>query len=251
MTRITAVTTQKGGTGKTTTAQALATGLNLAGYSALAIDADPQGNLTYAMGAENREGLYEAMKGKRISDLIQSTDQGDVLASSPDLVAAVFEFTGRRREYLLEKALEPLEGVYTHIIIDTPPSLGILTVNALTAAHDVVIPLEASVFSLQGLGQLSGTIRMVQGHSNADLRIAGILINKFNPRAAAPRDVKEAIDTMADKLKTRVYTTAIRQGVAVQEAQLERQSIYTKRRAGAAADFAAFVKEYISQEVET
>lgn len=152
MARITTIINQKGGVGKTSTAHALATGLNHRNYKALVVDADPQGNLSYIMQTEAAKGVYEAMKGTPAADLIQHTGQGDVLASTPALIGADLEFTQTGREYLIKDALEPVKSKYSHIIIDSPPTLGIMTINALTASTDIIIPMGADIFSLQGLG---------------------------------------------------------------------------------------------------
>lgn len=246
--RITAIATQKGGTGKTTTAQALVDGLTLAGYKPLAIDADPQGNLTQALGAAPGSGLYDALKKGHILKYIQSTDQGDILAATPELIQAQIQTDKRGREYALRAALEALGGRYDHVIIDCPPGLGVLTLNALTAAQDVVIPMEAAVFSLQGLAQLYSTLQLIQQTSNPDLKIAGILLNKFNPRSVVARDTRAAIEETAAKIGTQVYRATIRQAVAIQEAQTLQENILLNYRAKVAADLADFIKEYLKQE---
>ena len=246
--RITAIATQKGGTGKTTTAQALVDGLTLAGYKPLAIDADPQGNLTQALGAAPGSGLYDALKKGRILKYIQSTDQGDILAATPELIQAQIQTGKRGQEYALRDALEALDGHYDHVIIDCPPGLGVLTLNALTAAQDVVIPMEAAIFSLQGLAQLYSTLQLIQQKSNPDLKIAGILLNKFNPRSVVARDTRAAIEETAAKIGTQVYKATIRQAVAIQEAQTLQENILLNYRAKVAADLADFIKEYLKQE---
>ena len=246
--RITAIATQKGGTGKTTTAQALVDGLTLAGYKPLAIDADPQGTLTQALGAAPGSGLYDALKKGRILRYIQSTDQGDILAATPELIQAQIQTGKRGQEYALRDALEALGGRYDHVIIDCPPGLGVLTLNALTAAQDVVIPMEAAVFSLQGLAQLYSTLQLIQQKSNPDLKIAGILLNKFNPRSVVARDTRAAIEETAAKIGTQVYKATIRQAVAIQEAQTLQENILLNYRAKVAADLADFIKEYLKQE---
>lgn len=246
--RITAIATQKGGTGKTTTAQALVDGLTLAGYKPLAIDADPQGNLTQALGAAPGSGLYDALKKGRILKYIQSTDQGDILAATPELIQAQIQTGKRGQEYALRDALEALDGRYDHVIIDCPPGLGVLTLNALTAAQDVVIPMEAAIFSLQGLAQLYSTLQLIQQKSNPDLKIAGILLNKFNTRSVVARDMRAAIEETAAKIGTQVYKATIRQAVAIQEAQTLQENILLNYRAKVAADLADFIKEYLKQE---
>ena len=175
MARITAILNQKGGVGKTTTAHALATGLTHRGYKALVIDADPQGNISYAMQADTLQaGLYEAMRGDVAApDAIQQTQQGDIISSSLYLAGADMEFTQTGREYRLREVLDAISADYSHVIIDCPPSLGIMTINSLTASTDVVIPVGAEIFSLQGLQQLLTTIGKVRKYSNPDIAIAG------------------------------------------------------------------------------
>ena len=246
--RITAVATQKGGTGKTTTALALINGLTMAGYKALVIDADPQGNLTYSAGAETHAGLYDALKRGNILKYIQQTEQGDVLASTPELIKAQLQYDQRGREYALRDALAPLKRVYDHVIIDCPPGLGVLTLSALIAATDAVIPTEAAVFSLQGLAQLYNTLQLIQQEHNPELKIAGILLNKYSARSIAARDTRAAIEDAARQMGAPVYAATIRQGVAIQEAQLQQENIFLNYRAKAAADLADFIKEYLKQE---
>lgn len=247
MARITAIINQKGGVGKTTTAAALTDGLTRRGFKALAIDADAQGSLSFIMGAEAQKGIYEALKGEPVADLIIGTEQGDLLPSTPALFGADLEFTQTGREYLLRDALEGISGIYDYIVIDCPPQLGILTVNALTAASDVVIPMKADILSLQGLGQLNDTISKVRRYCNRSLRIAGLLITQ-NRKTALSRDLADVIADQAKQLDTRLYTAQIREAVAIREAQTLQESIYTRPKANPAIDYSAFIDEYLKQE---
>lgn len=250
MTRITTVLNQKGGVGKTTTAHALASGLNHMGYNALIVDADPQGNISYTMQSDPEQaGLYEAMKGiVPAADAIQHTAGGDLISSSLDLAGADMEFTQTGREYLLREVLDAIRTDYTHIIIDSPPSLGIMSVNALTASSDVVIPVGAEIFSLQGLQQLLNTIRKVQKYSNRDLEIAGLLITRKANKAVATRQLIEAISRQADALHVKLYDAVIREAVAIREAQIMQGSIFdTHPKAKVTGDYSAFIGEYIEQ----
>lgn len=255
MTRITTVINQKGGVGKTTTAHALATGLNHRGYNALVIDADPQGNITYTMKADTAlAGLYEALKsGMGAHDFIQATEQGDIIPSSLDLAGADLEFTQTGREYLIREMLEDVisASAYTHVIIDSPPALGILTVNALTASTDIVIPVGADIFSLQGLRQLLSTVTKVKKYSNPELEIAGLLITRKGARAVATRQLIEAIGANAAALHAHLYKTIIREGIAIKEAQIMQSSIFdTHATAKATKDYSAFIDEYLTQEAQ-
>ena len=249
--RITTILNQKGGTGKSTIAHALATGLNHRGYNALVVDADPQGNITYTMQADPlKTGLYALLRGAvGAADAIQHTAQGDAIASSLDLAGADMEFTQTGREYLLREALEAIEGAYTHVIIDSPPALGIMSINALTASGDVVIPVNADMYSLQGLQQLLNTIGRVRKYSNPALQIAGLLITRKGQNTIATRTMIEQVQGSAKASGLFVYRATIREAVAIREAQILRESIFDHAPAAkVTADYSAFLDEYIEQE---
>jgi len=253
LTRITTVINQKGGVGKTTTAHALATGLTNDGYKTLVIDADPQGNISYTMQVNpNTKGLYEAMKEQApVTELMQQTVQGDILPSNLLLTAADMEFVETGREYLLDNILEPLKKRYSHIIIDSPPQLGILTVNALTACTDIIIPMTADIYSLQGLSQLHSTINKVKKFCRKEITIAGLLLTRYSDRIIISRDLKEAIEAKASELNSRLYKTIIREGVAVREAQTQRMSLFEySLKSNPTQDYIRFIEEYLSQEKE-
>ena len=250
MARITTVINQKGGVGKTTTAHALATGLNHKGFKALVVDADPQGNISYTMQADPAQaGLYEALKGiAKATDTIQHTAQGDLISSSIDLAGADMEFTQTGREYLLREVLDAISADYTHVIIDSPPSLGIMTVNALTASNDLIIPVGAEIYALQGLQQLLNTIGKVQKYSNPGLTVAGLLITRKGNKAVATRQLIDAIQQRAGALNLHLYGAVIREAVAIREAQIMQGSIFdTHPRAKVTDDYNAFIGEYIKQ----
>ena len=147
MARVTAIINQKGGVAKTTTTRNLSAALTREGYKVLMIDADPQGNLTTSLGASNEVGLYDVMQGKQTKRQVQETPDGDIIASTPDLAAADLVFINTGKEYRLRDGLKASLRNYDYIFIDCPPTLQILTINALTAADDVIIPLEANIFS--------------------------------------------------------------------------------------------------------
>lgn len=170
--KIVAITNQKGGVGKTTTATALASGLNRKGFNTLLVDTDPQSNASDTYRATDKPTIYEVFENKVSAvEVIQSTDQGDIIAGDLRMSAADMTFTKQGREYILKKALKPIESRYDYIIIDTPPALGIITINALTAAHSLIIPMLADRYSLQGIAQLSDTIETVKEYSNPDLKL--------------------------------------------------------------------------------
>ena len=248
--RTTTVINQKGGVGKTTTAHALATGLTKRGYKVLCVDMDPQGNLSFTMGADTTgPSLYEAMREEaEISTAIRSTNQGDILPGSILLAAADMEFTATGREWILESLLSPIKEHYSHIIIDSPPTLGILTINALTASTDVVIPMGADIYSLQGLYQLHSTILKVRQYCNKNLKIAGLLLTRYNSRSILSRDLREGIEEKASELNAHLYSTFIREGIMVKEAQTSQASLFNYApKSKPAQDYEDFISEYLEQ----
>lgn len=248
MARITTIANQKGGVGKTTTAHALATGLTVKGYKTLTIDTDPQGNLSYTMRADDQQaGLYEILKGNiNSAEAIQHTVQGDIIPSTLLLAGADMEFTDTGREYLLKDIVEPLRKIYDYIIIDSPPTLGILTINALTASNDVIIPMGADIYSLQGLSQLYNTVNKVKKYCNPSLNIAGLLITRYNGRTILSKDLREVIENKAVQIGAAFYNTVIREGVSIKEAQTQQDSIFkTDPNSNPAQDYLKFINEYL------
>ena len=244
---ILAVANQKGGVGKSTTALALVAGLQKR-RKVLVIDLDPQGNLTSTLGADGSTGgALEAINyPKEARDYIQHTDGGDILPSTPGLSGADLTFTGNGKEYLLREALATVAKDYDYCIIDTPPALGILTVNALAAAHGVIIPTQADVYSLQGLGQLAATIAAVKEYANPKLSIMGVLLTRHNPRAIIRREAAETLRDTARQLGSKVYKHFIRECTALVEAQAVREDIFTYApKSNAAQDYGDFIREVI------
>ena len=227
--RIISVANQKGGTAKTSTAHALVTGAAYKGKRSLAIDFDPQGNLSFIMGADaNRAGAYELMKQQaQAAQIVQYTSQGDIIPASLNLAAADTEFSGKPgRDFFLQAALEPLQDAYDVAVIDTPPTLGTLLVNALTASDEVIIPMNADILSLQGLYQLAETISQVKSFCNKGLKVTGILLTRYSGRTVLARDIKETIEAKCAELGIPLLNTVIRDGVAVREAQTTQESLF-------------------------
>ena len=250
-TKIYAVINQKGGVGKSTTAEALTAGLSLKGFKCLAIDLDAQGNLSYTAKAktDGATALGVLMGEVKIQDAIQHTSRGDIIAASKALSGADAFITNTGKEYRLKEALESLQEAYDYIVIDTPPALGILTINALTACHSVIIPAQADIYSLQGIDQLSDTMQPVKKYCNPSLNISGILLTRYSPRAVLSREVAEIAEQLAARLKTKVFKTAIRENISVKEAQISQQSIFDYApNSNAAKDYTAFIDELISTE---
>lgn len=223
---IVAVANQKGGVGKTTTAQALAAGLAERKYRVLGIDLDPQGNFSTACGAENYNVLtvYEVMKrGADIREAIQHMKGGyDVVPANIMLAGAEQELSQTGKEHRLKEAVSVVAGEYDFIVIDTPPSLGVLTVNAFTCATDILIPTTAGIFATAGISQLNETVSSVQKYCNPGVKIRGILFTRFNPRANISRQIKELTEQLSEYISAPIYQTYIRAGVVVEEARADK-----------------------------
>lgn len=251
MARVTSIINQKGGVGKTTTAHNLGTGLTLKGYKTLLVDADPQGNLSFVMGVDDvSKGLYEVMRGDfPIENCIQHLSQGDILPSTLLLTASDLEFTQTGREYILKDVFSTIHNNYDYIIIDCPPQLGILTINSLSASDDLVIPLGADIFSLQGLNQLFGTIEKVKRYCNLNLEIAGLLITRYTSRTILTKDLKEIIEQKSSQLQLKLFKSIIRESISIKEAQTLRENLYTSHTsANSTQDYLNFIDEYIRGE---
>lgn len=245
-----AVINQKGGVGKSTTAAALGAGLTLKGFKVLYIDLDAQGNLTYTLGADPKglTALDVLTKEATAEQTIQRTAQGDVIAASPSLAGADTVITSVGKEYRLKEALEPLKESYDYIIIDTPPALSVLTINALTACTGAIIPAQADIYSLQGISQLNSTIQTVRQYCNPSLEVMGIVLTRYSSRAILSREVAEMIEQTAERLNTKLYKTTIRENIAVKEAQASQQNIFEYApKSNAASDYSALVDEIIER----
>ena len=243
---IISVVNRKGGVGKTATAQAIGAGFTRRGYKTLFIDLDSQVNLSYDVGAKiGAITALEVLTGTATAEeAIQHTDQGDIIPGSPNLAGADTMITETGREYRLTEALKPLSRKYDYIVIDTPPALGVLTINALTASHSVIIPVQAEVHSLQGIQLLNDTIQPVRTYTNRKLKVKGILITRYNGRAILSRDMRENLEGVAKSLGTKVFSTPIRECISIKEAQALQQDIYTYApKSNATADYNALLDE--------
>lgn len=251
MTKCIAIINQKGGVGKSTTAEALVAGLTLKGYKCLAIDLDAQGNLSYTSGAstDGATALGVLTGEVKIEGAIQHLPSGDIIAANKALAGADAFIKDTGKEYKLKEALENIAGEYQYIIIDTPPALGILTVNALTACDSVIIPAQADIYSLQGIEQLAETMKPVKKYCNPNLSIEGILLTRYSPRSVLSREVAELAEQLANKLGTKLFKTTIREAVAVKEAQISQQSLFDYApKAKVTEDYRAFIKELLGKE---
>ena len=227
MGKIIGVANQKGGVGKTTTAVNLAAALGVLEKKVLLIDADPQANATSGLGIEEVNfSTYNLLEHSAdVKDCIQKTSSPnlDLVPSHIDLVAAEIELVDRdKREYMLKKALEEVKSEYDYIIIDCAPSLGLITVNALTAADSVIIPIQCEYFALEALGKLLNTVKNVQKIHNYDLDIEGLLLTMYDSRLRLSNQVVEEVNTHFPEM---VFETVISRNVRLSEAPSFGESI--------------------------
>jgi len=247
------ITNQKGGVAKSTTSQNLGAGLANRGYKVLLIDLDAQANLTLSCGVkEPAKTVYSILKDKTLTaDAITPIKENlSLIPASLALSTADLELNGVGKEYKLAEALESIKGDYDYIIIDTPPALSILTVNALTVADKVIIPAQADLFSLEAIKQLYNTIETIKRYTNKDLTIAGILLARYNNRNILTQELTEVLNSTADYLKTKVFKHTIREAVAIKESQARKQDIFTySPESNVAGDYNGFVEEVIKDSV--
>lgn len=221
MAKIIAIANQKGGVGKTTTAINLGGCLGVLEYKTLIVDADPQANATSGVGLDpkNTRNIYDCLINEvHPSELIIHTENPnlDILPSHIDLVGAELEMINLpNREHMLKLALDKVRENYDYIIIDCSPSLGLITVNALTAADSVMIPVQCEYFALEGLGKLLNTIKIVQGRLNPELEIEGILLTMYDTRLRLANQVVDEVKTHFQEL---VFDTVIHRNTKLGEA---------------------------------
>ena len=253
MSHVIAIANQKGGVGKTTTAINLGASLAVAEKRTLVLDIDPQGNATSGLGVEtsaSRPTIYDVLIGQNaLSEAIVEHVHFpclDVVASTRDLVGAEIELVSAfSRETILRKALEPIRERYEYVLVDCPPSLGLLTVNTLTAADSVLIPIQCEFYALEGLSQLLSTIRLVQRGLNPSLDVEGVLLTMYDKRLNLSRQVSEEA---REYFGPKVYRSAIPRNVRLAEAPSFGQPIvlYDVLSAGAQA-YLALAHEVIDR----
>ncbi len=215
----------KGGVGKTTSAINIGAGLVELGKKILLVDLDPQANLTLSLGIpRQRVTIYEALRGESEPEPFTVRENLDVITSSLDLSGAEMELINEAgREYILREMFEPLTEIYDYIIIDCPPSLGLLTLNALTSSHYVIIPLQTEFLALQGLAKIKQVIDKVKFRLNKNLEIGGVVATMYDSRRILNRDV---VETIHKYFGEKVFSTYIRDTVALAEAPAQRKDIF-------------------------
>ena len=247
MATIITVSNQKGGVGKTTTSAALAAGIAATGKRVLGVDLDPQGNLGFCLGLEPSDSptVLDALQGKvTTAEAVGRTEYCDILPSDISLSSGVENVATEHRECILKDTLAPIIGLYDYVIIDTPPALNLLTVNAYVVSNFLIIPMGTDIMSLVGLSQLKETIESVQSSLNPELKVMGILLTRFNKRTLLARDVLEMAGQLAGQIGTVAFETKIRNGVAIAEAPAHGESIFEySPRSSAVKDYQDFLEE--------
>lgn len=259
MTKVIVFANQKGGVAKTTTAIALAQSLALAGRKVLFFDLDPQENASNTLRLkQDVPNLYDLMTAPDGNESIfqsclQTVDgcsnitaiRGNIQLSAADLM-----FNRQGREFIVKERLEPHKNEYDVVIMDTPPALGVLTVNALTSADTVVVPISPDGYSLQGFYQLNENIRLIKKYSNPQLTIGGILVTRFVPNTIVSREIRDIAKEYAEMAGTKVYKSVIRQTVIVSESISAQQGIVLfAPNSTAAQDYRSFATEIKREEL--
>lgn len=241
-----AVTNQKGGVGKTTTVLNLGVFLAIKGKKVLLIDIDPQSNLSSGLGIAHQPNdidelnnksyktIYDLLVNKEsVANVLKETriENLHIIPSGIELAGAEVELVGAlSRENILKKALEPVKGEYDYILIDCPPSLGLLTINSLVSADKVLIPVQSEYFALEGLGQLVNTITLIKGSLNPSMDIGGVILTMFDNRTNLSKDVATEIEKY---FNTKLFKSVIPRNIRLSEAPSHGLSIYEYARASA------------------
>jgi len=247
MSKVISISNHKGGVGKTTSAINIGAGLNKLGKNILLIDLDPQANLSQSLGLiEPERNIYGALRGQYKLEPITILKGLDLIPSTLDLSGAEVELSGEPgREYILKELIDPLRGSYDFIIIDSPPSLGLLTINSFTASDEILIPLQAQYLALQGLAKLIEVVDKIKGRLNKELKVGGVFITQYDSRKVLNRDV---VSTIENHFKEEVFKTKIRDNIALAEAPSQGLDIFRyNSKSYGAEDYLALSKEILKR----
>lgn len=237
----------KGGTGKTTSTINIGAGLAKKGLKVLLMDLDSQANLTEGLGIREAEvSVYDSIRESKKLPILHITENLDLVPSSIDLLGAEMEIVSKiGREQIIHKLLKPVRSDYDFIIIDCPPSVGLLTVNAMVASDTILIPLQGEYFAYKGVDRLLGIVKEVRENLNDKLEIGGVFITQINPNRILTKTI---VEKLTEDLQEKVFETKIRMNVALAEAQLQGQSIFDYAPdSNGAKDYEMLVDEILSK----
>jgi chromosome partitioning protein len=248
MSKVISISNHKGGVGKTTSTINIGAGLNKLGKKILLIDLDPQANLSQSLGLIDQErNIYGALRGEYKLQTIEMLKGLEVIPSTLDLSGAEVEMSGEAgREYILRELIEPIRASYDYILIDNPPSLGLLTINSFTASDLVFIPLQAQYLALQGLTKLLEVIDKIKKRLNKELKVGGVFITQYDRRKVLNRNV---VDTIQAHFKEDVFKTKVRDNIALAEAPAQGLDIFRYNpKSYGAEDYLSLSKEILKRK---
>jgi chromosome partitioning protein len=248
MVKVLSISNHKGGVGKTTSAINIGAGLNLLGKKVLLIDLDPQANLSQSLGLfDQQRTIYGALKGDYKLEPISVLKGLDVIPSTLDLSGAEIELSSEPgREYILRELIDDVRSSYDYIIIDSPPSLGLLSINSFTAADEIIIPLQAQFLAMQGLAKMVEVVEKIKSRLNKGLKIGGVFITQYDGRKVLNRDV---VDSINAHFKSEVFKTKIRDNIALAEAPAQGLDIFRyNSKTNGAEDYLNLAKEIIKRK---
>lgn len=251
--KVVSISNIKGGVGKTTTAAVLAVGLAERGHRVLLIDSDPQTNLTMCFmqeEADERPGLYHVYNDKKGIDEIKVTvkDKLDLIIGDFELCNADMQFTKAGRLKMLKKAIQNIDGEYDFAIIDTPPNLGVLSLNAFISSDYVIVPMSADSFSLKGVRLLKQTLDDVADEIEKELPVLGILLTRYNNRTNVSKLLEKSLNSAAELLNTQLFQNRIRQAVVLQESQIAKEDLFSyAANAKVTEDYRGFIDEFLER----
>ncbi len=247
MSNIISISNHKGGVGKTTSTLNIGAGLSRLKKKVLLIDLDPQANLSQSLGITEPEStIYGAIRSEYALQPLSVDKNLNLIPSTLDLSGAEIELSSETgREYILRELLDPIRDNYDYILIDCPPSLGLLTINALTASDKVYIPLQAQFLALQGLSKLLEVIEKIQKRLNKNLEVGGVFITQYDNRKVLNRNV---VETITEHFKSRIFETKIRDNIALAEAPARGLDIFRYQpKSYGAEDYLALCEEIIKR----